>query len=45
MKEAVYEIIGASQLEAKTEAKWVQVVSAAHSQVSVPGGAQGGGWR
>lgn len=38
MKEAVHEIISASQLEAKTEAKWVQVVGAAHSQVSMAGG-------
>lgn len=37
MKEAVNEIISASQLKAKTEAKWLQVVGAAHSQVSVAG--------
>lgn len=43
MKEAVQEIISASQLEAKTEAKWVQVVGAAHSQVSVGGGGEEGG--
>lgn len=40
MKEAVHEIISASQLEAKTEAKWVQEVQAAHAQVSVPQGAK-----
>lgn len=43
VKEAVHEIISASQLEAKTEAKWVQVVGAAHSQVSVLGRSQGRG--
>lgn len=42
MKEAVNEIISASQLEAKTESKWLQVVGAAHSQVSVAGGGEGG---
>lgn len=41
VKEAVHEIISASQLEAKTEAKWLQVVGAAHSQVSVPGTRRG----
>lgn len=34
VKEAVNEIISASQLQAKTEAKWLQVVGAAHSQGS-----------
>lgn len=34
VKEAVQECVSNSLLEAKSEAKWVQMVSTAHSQVS-----------
>lgn len=34
VKEAVQECISSSLLEAKSEAKWVQMVTSAHAQVS-----------